>query len=75
MNQRGDVHISLVKGKARVAPLKQITIPRMELDAVVLSIKVDKTLRTELQLKLEDSVFWTDSQSVLKYIANKHTMF
>lgn len=75
MNQRGDVHVSLVMGKARVAPLKQITIPRMEMAAAVLSIKVDKMLRTELQLKLEDSVFWTDSQSVLKYIANEHTMF
>lgn len=56
MNQRGDVHVSLVMGKARVAPLKEITIPRMELAAAVLSVKVGKMLRTELQLKLDDSV-------------------
>ncbi|XP_029574525.1 myeloid cell surface antigen CD33-like [Salmo trutta] len=58
-------------GKARVAPLKQMTIPHMELAAAVLSVKVDKMLCTELQLKLDDLVFWTDSHSVLKYIANE----
>ena len=48
-------------GRARVAPLKNITIPRMELTAAMLSVKVDKMLRAELQLLLENSVFWTDS--------------
>lgn len=32
-------------------------------------------LRTELQLKLDDSVFWTDSPSVLEYIPNENTRF
>ena len=62
-------------GRARVAPLKNITIPRMELTAAMLSVKVDKMLRAELQLLLENSVFWTDSQAVIKYIANEHTRF
>lgn len=47
----------------------------MELAAAVLATRVDTLLRTELQLQLESSVFWTDSQSVLKYIANQHTRF
>ncbi|XP_071251401.1 myeloid cell surface antigen CD33-like [Salvelinus alpinus] len=59
-------------GKARVAPLKQMTIPHMELAAAVLSVKVDKMMCTELQLKLDDLVFWIDSHSVLKCIANEH---
>ncbi len=60
-------------GKARVAPLKQITIPRLELQAATLASKMDKMLRRELQL--EPSVLWTDSQSLLKYINNDQTRF
>lgn len=62
-------------GKARVSPLKQLTIPRLELAAAVLSVKVDKMLRSELQLPLNNSLFWTDSQAVLKYIANDSARF
>ena len=73
-NQDG-VHLAFMLGKARVAPLKQTTIPRLELTAAVLSVKVDKMLRKELSLHLEDSCFWTDSQTVLKYIGNNTKQF
>lgn len=58
-------------GKARVAPLKQVTIPHLELTAAVLAVQVDTKLRAELQLPLEKSCFWTDSTSVLKYKSAK----
>lgn len=65
------IHVAFLLGKARVAPLKQTTIPRLELTAAVLAVRVDKMLRKELQPMLEKSVFWTDSTTVLKYIANE----
>lgn len=69
------MHVAFMLGKARVAPLKQMTIPRMELVAAVLAVRVDLMLRKELEITLNSSTFWTDSQSVLKYIANEHTRF
>ena len=69
------VPVAFMLGKARVAPLKQTTIPRLELAAAVLAVRVDKMLRKELDIKLNSSTFWTDSQSVLKYIAIEHTRF
>ncbi|XP_045905970.1 uncharacterized protein LOC123971296 [Micropterus dolomieu] len=69
------VHVAFMMGKARVAPLKQTTIPRLELTAAVLAVRVDRMLRKELQLRLEKSVFWTDSTTVLKYISNENRRF
>lgn len=71
------VHCAFIMGKARVAPLKPVTIPRMELTAATVAARVDKMMLTELELEvpLERSVFWTDSTSVLKYINNETTRF
>ena len=74
-NSAGLVHCSFVFGKSRVAPLKQMTIPRMELAAAVLAVKVDSQLRRELDLPLGESHFWCDSTSVLGYIKNEQARF
>lgn len=54
-NQHGETHFSLVMSKSRVAPLKQVSIPRLELTAAVLAVKMDKMLKTEMHLPLEHS--------------------
>ncbi len=70
-----DVSVAFVMGKARVAPLKQTTIPRLELAAAVLAVCMDKMLKTELDMNLDESVFWSDSMTVLQYIASKTERF
>lgn len=56
-NEQNQKHCSLLMGKSRVSPLKQITIPRLELTAATIAVKVDKILRQELQIPLQQSVF------------------
>ncbi|KAK0151922.1 hypothetical protein N1851_006692 [Merluccius polli] len=77
MNNIGDVQHSFILGKSRVAPLKQLTIVRLELTIAggTLAVKVDRMLHKELHMELNDSTFWTDSTSVLKYIHNKSKCF
>ncbi|TWW60963.1 hypothetical protein D4764_05G0010530 [Takifugu flavidus] len=74
-NSSNQIHCSFIMGKARVAPLKPITIPRLELTAATLAVKVDTIIKKELQIPLSDSKFWTDSTAVLKYIANEKNRF
>jgi hypothetical protein len=74
-NRKDEVHTVFIMGKAKVAPLKQTTIPRMELAAAVLAVRMDRMLKTELQIPLEESKYWTDSTSVLKYIASTTARF
>ena len=76
LSQNGDIHCSFLMGKARVAPLKTTTMPRMELQAAVMAVKLSRLLRHEL--KLCDRVaeyFWTDSKDVLGYIQNDTCRF
>lgn len=76
VDEQGKVHCAFVMGKARVAPLKITTIPRMELQAAVTTVKISRLLRKEL--KLPDSIteyFWTDSKVVLGYIRNEARRF
>lgn len=75
ISNTNDVHVSFVLGKARVAPLKQLTIPRLELAAATLAVKIDRMLQKELCMELCTSTFWTDSTTVLKYIQNTTKRF
>ena len=74
INSENQVHCSLIIGKARVTPSKVVTIPRLELTAALVSVKVSNMLRTEMKYE-ENEVFWTDSQIVLGYINNDAKRF
>ena len=73
--ESGKVHCAFLFAKSRVAPIKKISIPRLELTAAVLAVKVDSMLRNELEVEISDSIFWTDSKSVLCYINNTDKRF
>ena len=60
-NSAGDIHCAFVIGKARVAPLKQITIPRLELTAAAIAVKVNNMIQKQLEIQIDDTIFWTDS--------------
>ena len=70
VDAEGKVHCSFVMGKSRVAPIKSITVPRFELTAAVLSVRISEQLKKELDIQLSGEVFWTDSKVVLGYIGN-----
>ena len=53
VDESGKVNCSLVMGKARIVPLKYITIPRMELVAATLSVKISVMLRKEFQISIK----------------------
>ena len=61
--------------KSRVAPVKPITIPRLELTSVVLAVKVSLMLEKELNYTNLQHYFYTDSKVVLGYISNSSKRF
>ena len=51
-NSEKEVCVAFVIGKARVAPLKHVTIPCLELAAAVVAVRLDKMLSKQLELNL-----------------------
>ena len=76
-NSQGDVHCAFVMGKSCVAPLKQVTLPRLELTAATctVAVKVNKQIQRELDVPIHRTYYWTDSTTVLQYIQNESTRF
>ena len=75
IDEHNKIHCALVMGKARVTPLKPVTIPRLELTAAVVSVRVSQWLNHELDYRDVVDVFWTDSRVVLGYISNEARRF
>ena len=75
IDDRNQVHCSLVMAKARVAPVRPVTIPRLELTAAVLSVRIAKYVKLQLNYEEVTEVFWTDSDVVLGYISNDARRF
>ena len=71
----GNIHCTFVMAKSRVAPLKETTIPRLELSAAVVATRRDTIVRKEIDIKIDTSLFWTDSTCVLSYLNNKNKRF
>ena len=70
------IHCGLVMAKSRITPIKFVSIPRLELAAVSLSIKGLVILRKELTIHSKfKEYFWTDSQVVLSYINSNSKRF
>lgn len=62
-------HTSLVTSRGRVAPLKKVTLPRLELLACVMSARLMTFARTALQLPDETPYCcWTDSKVALGWL-------
>ena len=76
VDNKNDIHVSLVFGKSRVSPLKFVTIPRLELTAAATSVKLAAMVKEELMLRdMLQTVYWSDSKICLGYISNESRRF
>ena len=58
VNEDGRIHCAFVMGKSRVAPLKSVTIPHLELTAAVCSVRISEQIHRELDYPVDQDFFW-----------------
>lgn len=67
--------VTFVAAKSRVAPLKQLTVPRLELQAAVLAARLAKAIVQECRIQFEHVKFFTDSTITLAWIQSSSRGF
>ena len=67
----GRVDCSLVMAKSRTAPLQFVSVPRLELQAATIAVRMHHSLiLKEIDLAMSAWFFWSDSKITLQYINN-----
>ncbi|EPB71531.1 Pao retrotransposon peptidase [Ancylostoma ceylanicum] len=62
---------NIVMAKSRLAPLKQVTIPRLELLGCYIAVKLSEFVRKESNIKFERTRYFSDSLIALHWIHSR----
>ena len=72
------VDVVFMMGKARVAPIKRMTIPNLELQAAVYGAQLAQFIKEQQYLEIGNYFFWSDSTTVLHWLRTpemRHRIF
>ncbi|KAH3693016.1 hypothetical protein DPMN_193353 [Dreissena polymorpha] len=74
-SEENSVSVKFICSKSRVAPLSSVSIPRLELTAAVLGLRIALTVLKTLDLPETAVTYWTDSANVIYWIRNESRQF
>lgn len=69
------VYIAHVMAKAKVAPIKKMTIPQLELQAAVLGVRLASSIKKLHSFTIHESKFMSDSKVTLQWICSRKYNF
>ncbi|KAK3715341.1 hypothetical protein QZH41_001342 [Actinostola sp. cb2023] len=75
VDDQGHIHCAFLFGKSRLAPIKATTVPRLELTAATVSVRISHMIKKELEVDQASMIYHTDSTTVLRYIFNEQRRF
>lgn len=69
------VHCTIIGAKSKVAPLHATSIPRLELMAAVLGVRLKAAILRAHRYEINRIMFWTDSTTVIQWIRSDHRRY
>ncbi|XP_055918535.1 uncharacterized protein LOC129950632 [Eupeodes corollae] len=66
------IECRIISSKTRVAPLRLTSIPRLELDAARLGVRLANSIKQYHAIKFSEEFYWSDSKTVLSWIQSDH---
>ena len=71
-NENADRKVSFIMGKARVAPVKNHTIPKLELMTAVTGNRLKDSIMKEHSIHFHKICMWSDSTTVIQWIRSSN---
>ena len=71
----GGHQCSLVMSKSKLAPIKTVTLARLELGSGLVGARLSTMILHELDIPIDRTFFWVDSMLALQYIQNTSQRF
>ncbi|CAG7785078.1 unnamed protein product, partial [Allacma fusca] len=62
------VKTTMVVAKTKVSPLKPLSVPRLELQAAVMGVRLARCVKSQIGITIDSLHFWSDSRIVLFWI-------
>ena len=66
---------TLVMSKSKLAPIKTVTLARLELCSCEAGARLSQTILHEIDVPIEQTFFWSDSMLALQYISNTRNRY
>ena len=72
LQDEATLNLTYVMEKCRVAPIRHMTIPKLELQAAVYGVRLRKQILSKHDVKTDKIFHWTDSSTVVQWLQAAH---